>query len=99
VLLTAVLAIMVGKTVRTMQGVGWVPITPVEMELPYWTGLWLGVFPTLETALAQLGAVVFVVGSYLLAERLKRRSRRRARVRETEPSGDRGLGTVLGNEL
>ncbi len=28
ILLTVVLAIMVGKTVRTMQGVGWVPITP-----------------------------------------------------------------------
>ena len=28
VLLTVVLAIMVGKTARTMQGVGWIPITP-----------------------------------------------------------------------
>ena len=34
VLLTAVLAIMVGKTVRTMQGVGWLPITPSGTELP-----------------------------------------------------------------
>ena len=37
VLLTAVLAIMVGKTVRTMQGLGWLPITPGDTELP--TGL------------------------------------------------------------
>jgi high-affinity iron transporter len=73
VLLTAVLVIMVGKTARTMQGVGWLSITPIDVELPYWTGLWLGAFPTVETTLAQIGAGVFVIGSYLLAERLKRR--------------------------
>ena len=77
VLLTVVLAIMVGKTVRTMQGVGWVPITPIDIDLPYWTGIWLGIFPTVETVLAQLGSVVFVIGSYVLAERLKHRPRRR----------------------
>jgi high-affinity iron transporter len=74
VLLTAVLVIMVGKTARTMQGVGWIPITPLELEPPYWTGVWLGVFPTVETLLAQLGAAIFVIGSYVLAERLRRRS-------------------------
>jgi high-affinity iron transporter len=74
-LLTAVLAIMVGKTVRTMQGVGWFPITPVDVDLPYWTGLWLGVFPTVETTLAQVASVLFVLGSYVLAERLKHRQR------------------------
>jgi high-affinity iron transporter len=80
VLLTAVLAIMVGKTVRTMQGVGWVPITPVEIDLPYWAGLWLGLFPTVETLCAQAGASAFVAGSYVLAERVRRaRPRRRAR--------------------
>ncbi len=78
VLLTFVLMVMMGKTVRIMQGVGWVPITPIDVELPYWTGIWLGVFPTVETVLAQLGGGVFVIGSYLLAERLKRRPRRRS---------------------
>jgi high-affinity iron transporter len=77
VMLTVVLMIMMGKTVRTMQGVGWVPITPIDVELPYWAGIWLGVFPTFETVLAQLGGGVFVIGSYLLAERLKRRPRGR----------------------
>jgi high-affinity iron transporter len=90
VLLTAVLVIMVGKTVRTMQGVGWIPITPVDVELPYWLGIWLGVFPTVETALAQVGAAVFVVGSYLLAERLKRRARRPGRA-GTRAGEDRQL--------
>jgi high-affinity iron transporter len=79
VLLTLVLMVMMGKTVRVMQGVGWVPITPVDVQLPYWTGIWLGLFPTVETMLAQLGGGVFVIGSYLLAERLKhRRPRRRS---------------------
>ena len=77
VMLTVVLMIMMGKTVRTMQGVGWVPITPIDIELPYWTGIWLGFFPTVETVLAQLGGGVFVIGSYLVAERLKRRPRGR----------------------
>jgi high-affinity iron transporter len=77
VMLTVVLMIMMGKTVRTMQGVGWVPITPIDVEVPYSAGIWLGVFPTVETVLAQLGGGVFVIGSYLLAERLKHRSRRK----------------------
>jgi high-affinity iron transporter len=76
VLLTVVLMIMMGKTVRIMQGVGWVPITPIEIDPPYWTGIWLGIFPTVETLLAQLGGGVFVIGSYFLAERLKHRRRR-----------------------
>jgi high-affinity iron transporter len=75
-LLTVVLMVMMGKTVRTMQGVGWVPITPIDVDIPYWAGIWLGVFPTVETILAQVAGGVFVIGSYLLAERLKHRGRR-----------------------
>jgi high-affinity iron transporter len=88
VLLTAVLVIMVGKTARTMQGVGWLPITPLDIEPPYWAGLWLGIFPTVETIAAQVGAAVFVVGSYLLAERIRTRGRRRVArtVRVPEPT-------------
>jgi high-affinity iron transporter len=68
--------IMVGKTARTMQGVGWVPITPLDVDLPYWTGIWLGVFPTVETTAAQVAAALVVIGSYVLAERLRTRRRR-----------------------
>src|SRR4029078_13313778 len=75
-----VLVVMVGQTVRTMQGTGWVPITPVEITLPYWSGLWFAVYPTLETFGAQLAAAVFVIGSYFLAQELKvKRPRRRLR--------------------
>jgi high-affinity iron transporter len=93
-----VLVVMVGQTVRTMQGTGWVPITPLDITLPYWSGLWFGVYPTLETIGAQVAAMVFVIGSYLLAQELKvKRPRRRvrksaparvsAREREREPAG------------
>jgi high-affinity iron transporter len=81
-----VLVVMVGQTVRTMQGTGWVPITPVDITLPYWSGLWFGVFPTLETLGAQVAAAVFVIGSYFLAQELKvKRPRRRARKRSAAP--------------
>jgi high-affinity iron transporter len=82
VLIGFVLVVMVGQTVRTMQGTGWLPITPLDVTLPYWAGLWLGVFPTLETIGAQLAAAAFVIGSYFLAQEIKvKRPRRRAKVR------------------
>ncbi|HEX6026733.1 MAG TPA: FTR1 family protein, partial [Solirubrobacter sp.] len=103
VLIGFVLVVMVGQTVRTMQGTGWVPITPLDVTLPYWAGLWFGVFPTIETIGAQVAAAAFVIGSYFLAQEIKvkrprRRSARRApaepaaaveRRRELEVSGRR----------
>jgi high-affinity iron transporter len=78
VLIALVLVVLVGNTVRTMQGVGWVPITPLDVELPLWMGTWLGVFPTVETLAAQALAFGFVVGSYLLTEWVRKRHTRRA---------------------
>src|SRR3712207_3591507 len=49
VLLAFVLLVMVGTTVRTLQGIGWLPITPLDVEFPYWMGTWFGVFPTWES--------------------------------------------------
>ena len=70
---------MVGTTVRTLQGIGWLPITPVDVEFPYWMGTWLGVFPTWESLSAQALAMTIVFGSYFLAEELHvKRPRRRA---------------------
>ncbi len=57
VMITWVLIVLVGQTVQVMQKVGWVPVTPIEnLELPYWTGVWLGVYPTWEGLLAQVAA-------------------------------------------
>jgi high-affinity iron transporter len=77
VLITGVLVVMVGTTVQTMQKVGWLGVSPIEgLELPYWAGLWLGVFPTWQGLIAQTAAVVFVVGSYITAEGIRKRRRR-----------------------
>ena len=89
VLLTVVLVVMVGKTARTLQGVGWLPITPLDIDPPYWMGLWLGIFPTVETIVAQIAAALFVVGSYVLAERVRTRGRR---TRAAACSGRAGRG-------
>jgi high-affinity iron transporter len=81
---------MVGQTARTMQGTGWLPITPLDWEIPSSLGLWMGVFPSVETLLAQAIAIVFVIGSYALATELKvkRPQRRAARSRaKTETVG------------
>jgi high-affinity iron transporter len=78
-LITWVVVVMVGTTVQTMQKVGWLAVTPIEgLELPYWTGLWLGLYPSWQGVLAQAAAAAFVLGSYFVAEGL--RKRRRARV-------------------
>ena len=77
-LITWVLVVMVGTTVQTLQKVGWVAVTPIEgLELPYWAGLWLGVYPTWEGIGAQVAAAVFVVGSYFGAEALRKQRRAR----------------------
>ena len=79
VMIALVLVVMVGQTARTMQGTGWIPITPIDIDIPFWMGLWLGVYPTIETIGAQILAFAFVLGSYFLAQEVKvRRPRRKA---------------------
>ena len=81
-----VLVVMVGQTVRTMQGTGWVPITPIDVDVPVLAGLWFGVYPTVETIGAQIAAAAFVIGSYFLAQEMKvKRPRRRVR-KQAPPS-------------
>ncbi|HKH41626.1 MAG TPA: FTR1 family protein [Solirubrobacterales bacterium] len=86
VLIALVLTVMVGNTVRVMQGVGWLPITPLDVELPLWMGTWLGIFPSWQTIGAQLGALVFVIGSYFVAERVRKRTALRTKPRRA-PAG------------
>ena len=88
VLIGFVLVVMVGQTARTMQGTGWIPITPLDITLPYWAGLWFGVYPTVETIAAQIAAAAFVIGSYFLAQEMKVKGprRRRAKGHAVEPT-------------
>jgi high-affinity iron transporter len=73
VLIALVLVTVVGNTVRSMQGVGWIGVTPIDLEMPLWLGTWFGVFPSVQTLAAQAAAIAFVIGSYFLAERMRKR--------------------------
>jgi high-affinity iron transporter len=76
ILIGAVLLIMVGNTIHVMQAVGWMTIHPVHgLTIPYWMGLWFGLFPTWESFGFQVAAAVFVIGSYYLAEYQHKRER------------------------
>ncbi|PID87153.1 MAG: iron permease [Chloroflexi bacterium] len=88
-LIGLVLITMIGHTVHIMQKVGWMTLHPIKgLNIPYWTGLWFGLFPTWESIGGQVAAAVFVIGSYYLAEfyrhreREKLRQKREARKRE-----------------
>jgi high-affinity iron transporter len=77
-MITWVLVVLVGQTVQVMQKVGWIPVTPIEgLQLPYWSGIWLGVYPTWQGLAAQAAAAIFVIGSYFGAETIRRRKRSR----------------------
>ena len=81
VLIALVLAVMVGTTVHNLQGIGWVPTTPTAFAVPMAWSTWLGVFPTWEGIFAQVGSLVFVLGSYFAAREIQvKRPRRRAMV-------------------
>jgi high-affinity iron transporter len=70
----AVLLQMVGNTIHVMQVVGWMSISPIRwLDLPYWAGMWFGLYATWEGLGFQIGAAVFVIGSYLLAEHMQHR--------------------------
>lgn len=52
-----VLMIMVGNTTHVLQVVGWLPIHPVGgLTLPYWAGLWLGIYAAWEGLILQTAA-------------------------------------------
>ncbi len=78
ILLGVVLLQIVGKTVYTMQVVGWMPIhTLDQLAFPYWWGSWFGIYPTWEGLILQFLAAGFVIGSFYLAERKSKKQRRR----------------------
>jgi high-affinity iron transporter len=73
VLLGGVLLVMVGEQAQEMQLAHWLPTTPIHWlaeVLPDWMGMWISVFPTLETLAAQAIAATLVLGSYVVSRRL-----------------------------
>jgi high-affinity iron transporter len=78
VLIGLVLAVMVGTTVHSLQGLGWVGSTPTGFTLQPWWGQWLGVYATWQGIGAQLAALLAVYGSYAAARQVQGRRRRRA---------------------
>ena len=74
ILIGSVLLQMVGSTAHVMQVVGWLPIHVVQgLNLPYWLGTWFGIYATWEGLGLQFASAVFVVGSYYLAEGMRKR--------------------------
>ncbi|MCO7177145.1 FTR1 family protein [Sporolactobacillus kofuensis] len=71
IMLGMVLTVMVGENVQEMQLAGWLPTTPVHLPIPDWIGLWFAVFPNVEGLVAQLFAIVFVLGSYFVAQYMR----------------------------
>lgn len=70
-MLGAVLFVMVGETVQEMQLAHWIPTTEIDFNIPEWMGLWFAFFPTVESISAQVLAVVYVLGTYFIAQYLK----------------------------
>lgn len=70
ILLGIVLMVMVGEQAQEMQLAHWIPTTPIPALvaiIPAWMALWLSIFPTVETLLAQAAAAGLVLGSYAMA--------------------------------
>ena len=92
-LVPLVLFTMVGNTVRTLQGVGWFPIHPIGLDIPLWMGTWLGIHPSVETLLAQVLALVFVIGSYWAAGWY---SKRQMRIQREKYEAEQIAGSRVG---
>jgi high-affinity iron transporter len=69
-MLLVVLFVMVGEEINEMQLAGWIGTTSVG-SWPGWLGQWFSLFPNVQTIVAQFGAIVIVLGSYLVAEYLR----------------------------
>jgi high-affinity iron transporter len=75
ILLGIVLEVMVGEQAQEMQLANWISKTDISWlanAIPSWMGMWLSVFPTYETMVAQLLAAILVVGSYYAATHMWR---------------------------
>jgi high-affinity iron transporter len=58
--------------VQELQLAGWMSITPLDLPIPGWMGMWFALFPNVEGILAQVVVALFVIGSYYLASTIRR---------------------------
>jgi high-affinity iron transporter len=73
VLLGVVLLVMVGEEINEMQAANWLStsnIAALNGKVPDWAGVWFSIFPNWETIIAQVVALVLVVGSYFISGKL-----------------------------
>ncbi len=79
VLVIFVLFTFLGSTVRLFQTVGWLPVHPIPgLELPTWTGVWFGLYPTWEGMLIPFGAFAYVGAMWLWVKFASRRAEQQA---------------------
>jgi high-affinity iron transporter len=90
--------VMTGQTVRALQAVGWLAITPVHIDLPVWAGQWLGLYPSVQTLLAQLVCAIAIPLAAVLSERLRtRRLERRIAIARERAAHKRRSGAAVGS--
>jgi high-affinity iron transporter len=77
VLIGVVLVVMIGGTALSFQDLGWLPSHELPFTVPEWLGSWFEVYGTWETVGAQVVAALFVIGSYVAAERMRVRAPQR----------------------
>jgi len=73
IMLGFVLLVMVGEEAYEMQQAGWLhtsTIAALDGKVPDWAGVWFSLYPTWETIIAQVLALVLVVGSYFVSGKL-----------------------------
>jgi len=73
IMLGGVLVVMVGESIQEMQQANWMGTTTLKINMPDWLNTWFAIYPSAESLLAQVFAVVVVVGSYFLAQYLSSR--------------------------
>jgi high-affinity iron transporter len=88
VMIAVLTVVLTGQTARAAQAAGWLGVSPLDITLPNWTGQWLGLYPAVETVIAQvLAAVGVVVLGWVVRSRRERRiSRQVARARARKAS-------------
>ena len=69
ILLVIVLFIMVGEQVFEMEQAGWFAAANISWLgwVPDWAGVWLSIFPDWFSIIAQIVAILLVIGSYFLS--------------------------------